>query len=287
MSPEDKTPAPFARSGLAARSDLVTPEWRDLFSILERHQSAFLEKAVGFRSREYKWPRDPLHTWSRVWEYPYAYFHLKRWRARLPAVPVPQVVDLGSGVTFFPFSVAQLGCHVICTDTDPVAEIDLQRAVPQVPHAPGTVGFRACGEQKLPFAAGEVDAVFCISVLEHIPNPEHTITEIARILKRGGLLVLTIDLDLRGDSAIDIASYQRLLSSLLTQFDFACPEVTIHPADLLDSSNSPYAVTGPKGVPLCRFWAREMVRRILGKEPRHRVPYRLAVDGSVFTRKSN
>jgi hypothetical protein len=61
---------PFDRSGLAALSDLQTEEWRELFTSLEDQQREFLAKEEAFRSADYPWPRDPLHTWSRVWEYP-------------------------------------------------------------------------------------------------------------------------------------------------------------------------------------------------------------------------
>src|SRR5215213_8923717 len=95
---------PFDRGGLAALSDLKTPEWRELFERLEKDQAEFQASDSQFRSSEYKWPRDPLHTWSRVWEYPYAYHHLTRRLAASPA-RAPHVVDFGSGVTFFPFAV--------------------------------------------------------------------------------------------------------------------------------------------------------------------------------------
>src|SRR5262249_22624394 len=112
----------FDRGGLAAISDCRNPECQSLFDALAREQSGFLEKESQFRSPEYKWPRDPLRNWSRAWEYPYAYHHLRAFRERWSRPVNPVVVDVGSGVTFFPFSVARLGCDVMCTDIDPVCE---------------------------------------------------------------------------------------------------------------------------------------------------------------------
>ncbi len=272
---------PFNRSGLAGLSDLDTPEWSELFAKLESDQSGFLAKASEFRSPDYKWPGDPLHTWSRVWEYPYAYHHLQSWRRTLPANHLPHVVDLGSGVTFFPFSVARLGCRVTCTDTDPVAGTDLQRAAGCVPQKPGSVEFRLCGD-RLPFEDGEVDALFCISVLEHIPGRERTVSEVARVLRHGGLLVLTMDLDLRGDSEIGIQPYRKLMQTLEQHFDYQCPDRTVHPADILTSKTGPFPVAKRGGL---KFAAREAIRRALGRKPRPRLPFVLAAMGLVLTRK--
>jgi len=44
----------------------------------------------------------------------------------------------------------------------------------------------------IPFADGAYDFVFCIEVLEHVPNPFGTLTEINRVLRPGGVLVLSV-----------------------------------------------------------------------------------------------
>ena len=43
----------------------------------------------------------------------------------------------------------------------------------------------------LPFADESFDAVLCTQVLEHVPNPFELMSEVARVLRRGGHLVLT------------------------------------------------------------------------------------------------
>ncbi|HYK82117.1 MAG TPA: class I SAM-dependent methyltransferase [Gemmatimonadales bacterium] len=44
----------------------------------------------------------------------------------------------------------------------------------------------------LPFSDAAYDFVFCIEMLEHIPNPFGTLTEIHRVLKPGGVLILSV-----------------------------------------------------------------------------------------------
>ena len=45
---------------------------------------------------------------------------------------------------------------------------------------------------RLPFADASFDNVLCIEVLEHVPAPEAFVAELARVLKPGGALILTI-----------------------------------------------------------------------------------------------
>ena len=71
---------PFNRSGLASLDDLRKEYWKESFCKLEQDQHDFLSKEKDFRSSEYEWPRDALHCWSHVWEYPYVYHHLKEFK---------------------------------------------------------------------------------------------------------------------------------------------------------------------------------------------------------------
>lgn len=232
----------FDRSGLAALSDLDNDVWRDIFKGLEADQAAFLSKADRFRSPDYPWYEDPLHNWSRVWEYAYCRHHLKAWRQKAAGSGLLRVADVGSGVTFFPFAVARLGYHVFCVDPNPVCERDLGRAIPLTPCEPGRVEFRLAGGENLPFQDAELDAVYCISVLEHIPDFERSIEEMARVLKPGGLCLLTIDLDMSGESEIGVKRYAQLVALLKERFKFLFPDATVHPGDILHSNVGPYPI---------------------------------------------
>lgn len=272
----------FDRCGLAALSDLESPGCRDLVNFLEKKQDSFLSHENNFRSLEYKWPRDPLHTWSRIWEYPYIYYHLKKLRGRYED-NYSVVVDFGSGVTFFPFAIAELGYRVICTDIDPVCAIDLPQAAQYVPHEPGQVEFRLTDGISLPFGNSEVDIIYCISVIEHIPTFKETISEIIRILKPQGFLLLTFDLDMRGDGEIGVNKYKTMQNYFKRSFKEVYPHITIHPLDVL-ASVSGFGASGYKklhGIPRLWFLIKQHIIKPLLKIP----PYTLlAVNGSVMQR---
>lgn len=224
--------------GFPALSDLQDAHWRSLFAGLEQAQTEFLTHEISFRSAEYRWPRDPLHTWSRLWEYPYVIHHLSRIRQTAQCDELLKVADVGSGVTFFPFSVARLGYDVTCVDIDPVCARDIAAATKVVAHAPGKVNVRLMDGKKIPLADESQDAVYCISVLEHIPQFEDTIDEIARTLKRRGTFVLTVDVDLRGDAELGGEAFDLLLGRLERHFSASSSFRIVHPTQILTSANS-------------------------------------------------
>ncbi len=44
----------------------------------------------------------------------------------------------------------------------------------------------------IPFSAGSYDFAFCLEVLEHVPDPFRTLADIHRVLKVGGVLILSV-----------------------------------------------------------------------------------------------
>jgi len=275
----------FERSGIAALSDLQAQEWNRIFSLLEEDQNEFLAKEDHFRGPNYKWPRDSLHTWSRAWEYPYVYHNLRRWRDKSSINDLPRVIDFGSGVTFFPFAVAKLGYHVHCLDIDPVCISDIARATEVVHHQPGKVDFRLISNGRLPLEEGEADAVYCVSVLEHIPNFEHTIKEVSRVLKPNGLFILTIDLDLCGHMNIGVNRYYDLRQCLSEYFDLKEPEMTVHPLDVLKPQNGLFPYLKYSVWQKLMFHVKQRIKPFFGKKPFNALT-NLAVWGAVMTKKS-
>jgi 2-polyprenyl-3-methyl-5-hydroxy-6-metoxy-1,4-benzoquinol methylase len=276
---------PLERSGLAALSDLTTQTHREILEVLEKAQFEFLSKQELFRSPEYFWPANALHTWSRIWEYPYVYYHLRNWHSGWKSGRIPVVADVGCGVTFFPFPLARLGCHLICADPDPICEKDLNRAILNIPQSPGKMDFRRIDSTSLPFESQECDAVYCISVLEHIPDFTITVQEIARILKPGGVFLLTIDLDLQSNSEISVGRYSGLMDAIFKSFCYHSPDSTIHPGDLLDSRKGPYALS--QQYRWGKRWSlvkNEVIKPLFGLKPGSWAPPHLAVQGFSLRR---
>lgn len=54
------------------------------------------------------------------------------------------------------------------------------------------LSFRVADAHKLPFKSREFDAVFCLEAMEHVENPNLVISEIRRVLKDSGYLIVLV-----------------------------------------------------------------------------------------------
>lgn len=282
MIPED---LPRVPAGLAHRQDLDEPSLKELLATLEQHQSEFHAFESSFRSREYRWPRDAIKNWSRVWEYPFVYSHLLPWIQDQASNAKPRGLDFGSGVTFFPFTLARLGADILCADNDPVCIGDLEKASSIVETGTGSVTSALVSDSPLPFTNGQFDFAYCISVLEHIPEPRRVISELARCIKRGGLLLLTIDIDLKGNLAIGPRDYYSLLSELDRNFEEVVPARRTHPLSLLTSQNSHYPFCQSSLAYRLTCAAKDLARPLFGRKELGYPPFLLTVEGMVLSRR--
>ncbi|VUX46337.1 exported hypothetical protein [Candidatus Defluviicoccus seviourii] len=69
------------------------------------------------------------------------------------------------------------------------------------------------------------------SVFEHVRVPSAVVAEAVRVLKPGGLFILTIDLDMSGVFAIDVDGHARLCAAIREHFTYLYPKRTVHPAE--------------------------------------------------------
>jgi ubiquinone/menaquinone biosynthesis C-methylase UbiE len=154
------------------------------------------------------WGQDPFKLWSRRWEYPYVAQRILEFAESQPNDARMRVIDAGSGVTYFPYFICDKvpNAEVTCVDSDPSYPPMFDAINRNVGHR--RVSFMEAMLQKLPLDNGAADVIACISVLEHTSNYGEIIREFARVLRPGGLLVLTFDLSLDGKFELsrDVAS---------------------------------------------------------------------------------
>lgn len=171
--------------------------------------------AAAFRERHREFvDLDPFLQWSRGWEYPFALDTLLR---GLPGGDEVRVLEAGSGFTFFPYLLSQSrpGVSVTCVDGDPSHGMAFEQCREE---AGGPVEFRQAFLESLSDEDGAYDAVTCISVLEHVDEPEPVLREMRRVLRPGGVLVLTFDIAVDGDYQIPVPRAERVLEQIAELF---------------------------------------------------------------------
>jgi SAM-dependent methyltransferase len=98
------------------------------------------------------------------------------------------VVDVGCAFGYGTAALAGSGNshrRVIGVEPDPVQVRDAARRYPWLQVLEGDAA-------ALPFADASVDAVTMLDVLEHIPEPEEVLAEAHRVLRPGGVLILSV-----------------------------------------------------------------------------------------------
>lgn len=109
-----------------------------------------------------------------------------------------RILDLGCGFGRHAYEAARRGAHVIALDAgeDEVNGVagTFAAMVEQGELSPETtkVGVVQGDALHLPFADGTFDRVLCSEVLEHIPNDVGAMAELARVLRPGGTMAITI-----------------------------------------------------------------------------------------------
>ncbi|MCI5148112.1 MAG: class I SAM-dependent methyltransferase [Candidatus Electrothrix sp. MAN1_4] len=189
----------------------------ELFLEMENFSNSFLHDNSRFLSTyNRKWVVNPLHQWSRRWEYPYVYSMIEQYFAYRPESEC-HILDAGSGVTFFPYYlVSQFkNIEVIACDYD----ASFKAIINNISSASKkTVNFLKTNLQEIPLEDESVDVIYCVSVLEHTNNFELIIKEFKRVLKPTGIFILTFDISLDGISEISPSIAEELLQTLVKYF---------------------------------------------------------------------
>jgi SAM-dependent methyltransferase len=116
---------------------------------------------------------------------------------RLPVGPGDRVLDLGCGGGRHAFEALRRGASVVALDAD-AAELrgvaDMVAAMQAAGEVPAGAGARTVrGDATvMPFEDGTFDRIIAAEVLEHIPGDQQALREIARVLRPGGQLAVTV-----------------------------------------------------------------------------------------------
>jgi SAM-dependent methyltransferase len=213
------------RSGIPSIAELDSLERDAFYGDITDFSRTFLQThGQAMKGYGRLWGQDPFKLWSRRWEYPYAAqttieFGEQQQQQQHPGDRPFRVLDAGSGVTFFPYYVCSKrpNAEVTCVDSNPSYPPMFEAINRTVGGAP-RVRFVEAMLQKLPLEGASLDAICCISVLEHTSNYGEIVREFARCLRGGGLLVLTFDLSLDGKFELDRPTAAKLLHAVAEYF---------------------------------------------------------------------
>ena len=116
---------------------------------------------------------------------------------RLGLVPGDRVLDLGCGFGRHAYGALRRGADVVACDMGhaELAEVHsmvaAMRRTGEIPH--GAAGTAVCADAgRLSFADGAFDRIIAAEVLEHIVDDRTALAELARVLRPGGVLAVTV-----------------------------------------------------------------------------------------------
>lgn len=129
---------------------------------------------MQYRTNSEQWPEHAAapNTHNRVLELVKQYF---------PDAKGVNVCDLPCGAGMFSARLAQLGMNVTAVDLEAVEPFYFDK----------TRRMLADANLPLPFKDGEFDALVSIEGIEHLENPSFFVRECARVVKPGGLVILS------------------------------------------------------------------------------------------------
>ncbi len=124
-------------------------------------------------------------SYSRVWEYPWLWFQLENYPRSL------RVLDIGSERSPYPWLLAEKGFDVTVSDvTSNYWGLwrTAQRGLGVKPK------LKILDTQALALPTASFDVYQSVSILEHVPNKTKALEEAARVLRPGGLLLMSFDI---------------------------------------------------------------------------------------------
>ncbi len=116
-----------------------------------------------------------------------------RWRramvARVDAAATDRVLDVATGTGLVAAGlVRRYRCEVVGLDRSPEMITAARARLAADPHLQAHCELVLGDAERLPFADGEFDHLTCAHLLRYLADPQATLTELARVVKPGGLI---------------------------------------------------------------------------------------------------
>ncbi len=125
-----------------------------------------------------------------------------RWIDELHLARGTKVLDAGCGAGVATVALAERGYHVDAIDLAP-AMLELTAGFAKTNGVGHRVQTQLSAATKLPFSSGTFECVVALGLLPWVERPEAEIAELARVLKPGGYLLVSIDNYWRSEQFLD------------------------------------------------------------------------------------
>jgi ubiquinone/menaquinone biosynthesis C-methylase UbiE len=139
-------------------------------------------------------PAPPAHAWGSAPDFygpRHAFRESLMLRRLLPALPGPRVLNVGCGAGSLTLALLERGLEVTSVDASEAFVRRLEERIRALhPRSPAPV--LVADAHELPFGDAVFDGVACGEVLEHLDDDARAAREIARVLRPGGAVVVTV-----------------------------------------------------------------------------------------------
>lgn len=174
---------------------------------LKKNHLLALRKQVSRKVWQQRQKEDELTFWNQIHEmdslgnfasFQEKYFFINKNMFREPVFSFPNgiVADIGCGpyAGFLPYVDAKIKLAIdpLCFEYQNISELS------------NDILFISADGEQLPLRDESVDAIFCVNALDHMMKPDLALSEMYRVLKKGGYLALSVDIGGTPGHPVDI-----------------------------------------------------------------------------------
>lgn len=185
VAAEEPAPAPQPAPKPAATSDLI-----DVKKLMrELTVEELCETAENYIAHLTSWDYQLAKPFASIVEAPLLLNTFAQLLQRMQLVAEMTVLDFGAGTCWLSKCLTQLGCEVIALDASASAlkiGKELYERQPVIGNKPAPK-FLVFNGHVIDLPDRSVDRIICMDAFHHVPNPQHVLAEMARVLKDGGI----------------------------------------------------------------------------------------------------